>query len=120
MLYAILNKFGVPKNSNQNHTEMYSKYTIHLQVGKEKRNIEYGTGVQQGDNMAPVLFLFIMQAAFETLKKRHTYEPLKFRYFPNNTKKPQNQNGCFIALDTSSNGKPLFVNSWQVLTSYHT
>jgi len=34
-----------------------------MSVGKEK--LEYGASVQQGDNMAPPLFLFVMQAAIE-------------------------------------------------------
>ena len=49
---------------------MYNGCTIHLQLGKEEREIKYGTGVQQGDNVAPVLFLFIMQAAYKTLQKK--------------------------------------------------
>ena len=39
---------------------------------KEKRTINYTIGVQQGDNMAPVLFLFIMQAFAETLEANWT------------------------------------------------
>jgi len=40
-----------------------------------------------------------------------TKKTFKFRYFPNNTKNPQKQNGCFISQDTSSNGKTFSVNS---------
>jgi len=48
-----------------------------IQVEKEEREIKYGTGVQQGDNMAPILFLFIMQAAYEMLQKNSPVNPLK-------------------------------------------
>ena len=106
ILYATLDKFGVPKDLMNTIRKMYSGCTIHLQVRKEEREIKYGTGVQQGDNMAPVLFLFIMQAAYETLQKKLTCEPFEFRYFPDNTKNPQKQNGHFVSQDTSSNGKP--------------
>jgi len=44
--------------------------------------IEYNTGVQQGDNMVPILLLYIMQAAIETLKSKLTCNNLDFRYFP--------------------------------------
>jgi len=55
---------------------MYRDCTIHLQVGKDEREIKYGTGVQQGDNMAPILFLFRMQAAYEMSQKKSPVNPL--------------------------------------------
>ena len=111
ILYATLDKFGVPKNLTNTIWKMYNGCTVHLQVGKEEREIKYGTGVQQGDNMAPVLFLFIMQAAYETLQKKLTCEPFEFRYFPINTRNPKKQNRHFISQYTSSNGKTFSVNS---------
>jgi hypothetical protein len=37
----------------------------------EKRNTAaYTVSVQQGDNMAPILFLFVMQAFSETLEDK--------------------------------------------------
>jgi len=111
ILYALLDKFGVPKDLMKTIQKMYSDCTIHLQVGKEERESEYGTGVKQGDNMAPILSLFIMQAAYKMLQKRLTCEPFNFRHFPDNTKNPQNQNGCFASQNTSSNGKTFSVNS---------
>jgi len=111
ILYAILVKFGIPKDLMKTIQKMYSDCTIHLQVGKEERESEYGTGVKQGDNMAPILSLFIMQAAYKMLQKRLTCEPFNFRHFPDNTKNPQNQNGCFASQNTSSNGKTFSVNS---------
>jgi len=76
ILYATLEKFGVPKDLMKTIWKMYNGCTIHLQVGKEEREIKYRTGVQKWDIMAPVLFLFIMQ------------EPFEFRYFPDTTKNP--------------------------------
>jgi len=46
----------------------------------EKVQVSYDTGVQQGDNMAPILFLFVMQAAMNSISL--TDQPLEFRYFP--------------------------------------
>ena len=42
---------------------------VKLQVGKENMYIPYTIGVQQGNNMALVLFVFLMQAFAETLEK---------------------------------------------------
>ena len=38
-------------------------------MGKILERIPYKTGVQQVDNMAPILFLFVKQAVMETLDK---------------------------------------------------
>jgi hypothetical protein len=44
---------------------------VKIQFGKEKSNILYTIGVQQGDNnMAPVLFVFLMQAFAEILEQK--------------------------------------------------
>ena len=49
--------------------KLYMQSTVQLEMGKEKCEIEYNTGVQQGDNMAPILFLYVIQAGMETLHK---------------------------------------------------
>jgi hypothetical protein len=41
---------------------LYKDAEIEIKIGKENRTIPYSVGVKQGDNMAPVLFLFLMQA----------------------------------------------------------
>ena len=38
-----------------------------MKTGKSMCEIEYKTGMQQGDSMVPILFLYIMQAAIESL-----------------------------------------------------
>jgi hypothetical protein len=43
---------------------------VGYQVGKAKRTIPYTIGVQQGDNMAPILFVFLMQAFAESLEEK--------------------------------------------------
>ena len=61
--------------------KLYTNCTVHLEIGKEKCEIEYSTGVQQGDNMAPVLFLYVIQAAMETLQTKLSLNKLQYRHF---------------------------------------
>jgi len=63
--------------------------TILLKLGKVTCEIDYKSGVQQGDKMTPILFLYVMQAAIKTLPSRLTCNKLNFKYFPiqkNNSK----------------------------------
>jgi len=71
MFYAILKKYGLPPSLVNGINKMYQNYHIHLKVGKNLEKIPYETGVQQGNNMALILFLAIMQAVMETLKKTY-------------------------------------------------
>ena len=48
---------------------LYKDMTVKLQIGKEERDIPYGVGVLQGDNIAPVLFLFLLMAFAQTLEE---------------------------------------------------
>ena len=47
---------------------MYTDLKVVLKIDKEITEIMQSVGVRQGDNMAPVLFLFLMSAAAETLE----------------------------------------------------
>ena len=47
---------------------MYTNLTVVLKNNKEICEIHQSVGVQQGNNMAPVLFLFLMSTAAETLE----------------------------------------------------
>jgi hypothetical protein len=81
---------------------MYKDCKVKISIGKDDREIEYGTGVQQGNNMAPILFLFVMLAVMETLDLTGTTKP-EFRYFPQSDK-PLKQRGRLLGQPTKSNG----------------
>jgi len=68
LLYQILAKYGLPNELIKVIKKMYSNCKVKLSIGKADKEIDYETGVQQGDNMAPTLFLFMMQAIMETLQ----------------------------------------------------
>ena len=56
---------------------MYTDLKVVLKIGKETREILQSVGVRQGDNMAPVLFLFLMTAFAESLDKEYDRNNIK-------------------------------------------
>jgi hypothetical protein len=84
LLFGILRKYGAPDKLVRAVETMYTNVSVKIQVGKEKRQIPYTIGVQQGDNMPPVLFVFLMQAFGETLEQKWKGEwginSLQYRY----------------------------------------
>lgn len=66
LLIALLKKFGAPQALCDVVERMYTDLQIMLKFGDKKYDFFQEVGVRQGDDMAPVLFLFLM-AAFEEL-----------------------------------------------------
>jgi hypothetical protein len=56
---------------------MYTDLKVDLKIGKEMGKILQSVGVRQGDNMAPVLFLFLMTAFAESLEKEYDRNNIK-------------------------------------------
>ena len=79
----ILKKYGLPLSLINVIDKIYENCHTHPKIGKNLERIPYETGVQQGDNMAPILFLFVMQAVMETLDKDLPANNIKpeFHYF---------------------------------------
>jgi hypothetical protein len=46
------------------------------------RYIDYNTGVQQGDNVAPILFIFVMLAVSTALKDKWTLNSPNYGHLP--------------------------------------
>ena len=82
LLLRILAKYGIPTKMTQAIEKLYLTCSVQLKLGETMCEIEYSTGVQQGDNMAPVLFLYVMQAAIETLRTKLTCNKPSLSYFP--------------------------------------
>eukprot|EP00978_Attheya_sp_CCMP212_P005463 scaffold12240_cov77-Attheya_sp.AAC.1 len=71
-MYRVLSKYGVDYHPNYaTSSKDYDKNTsINLNVGMAtSRSIPYAVGVKQGDDMAPILFLFLIQAFAERLEE---------------------------------------------------
>jgi len=68
LLLKVLGKYGAPPKFVAAIKTMYTDLKVVLKIDKEIAEIMQSVGVRQGDNMAPVLFLFLMSAAAETLE----------------------------------------------------
>ena len=64
--------------------KLYNTCTIQLNLGVKLEAISYEPGVQQGDNMTPICFIFIMQAIKHTVESTLPTSKPEFIYFLNN------------------------------------
>ena len=67
-MVEVLRKFGVPNHLCSIITRLHKNCTVKLKIGDTDIQFDSTIGVKQGDNLAPILFLFMMQAVMETLK----------------------------------------------------
>jgi hypothetical protein len=77
LLFRLLEKYGAPPTFVAAVKRIYTDNIVVLKIEKEVQEISQEVGVQQGNNMAPVLFLFIMTAFAETLKMEWKRENIK-------------------------------------------
>ena len=68
LLIDILRKYGAPPKFVTAIETIYRNNTCVLKIENEIAEIPQTVGLHQGDNMAPVLFLFLMTAFAETLE----------------------------------------------------
>jgi hypothetical protein len=68
LLLDVLEKYGAPPKFVSAVECMYTNLVIGLKIENKVEEILQEVGVRQGDNMAPVLFLFLMSAFSETLE----------------------------------------------------
>jgi hypothetical protein len=68
LLLDVLEKYGAPPKFVSAVECMYTNLVVVLKIENKVEEILQEVGVRQGDNMAPVLFLFLMSAFSETLE----------------------------------------------------
>jgi hypothetical protein len=68
ILLDILERYGAPPHFIAAVARIYRDLIVVLKIEKEIVELPQTVGVRQGDNMAPVLFLFLMSAFAETLE----------------------------------------------------
>ena len=68
LMIQILEKYGAPPKFCLAIKRLYTDLRVALKIGKERADIPQTVGVRQGDNLLPVIFLFMMAAFAETLE----------------------------------------------------
>ena len=68
LLFDILECYGAPPKFVNAVEHIYQDLVVVLKIERETVELPQSVGVRQGDNMAPVLFLFLMSAFAETLE----------------------------------------------------
>ncbi len=68
LLFGLLEKYGAPPTIVAAIRKIYTSNVVVLKIKKEVREIPQEVGVGQGDNMALVLFPFLIAAFAETLE----------------------------------------------------
>ena len=69
LLGKVLNIYGVPQETITVLKKLHKDVTYILPVGEEKVEIEASVGVKQGDNLGPILFIYLIQAVSQTLDR---------------------------------------------------
>ena len=80
LLWQILARFGIPPRMITILQKLYTKVTYHMNVGGKKTSFESTCGVKQGDNLGPILFIFMIQAVSTTLDKKWNFKTPDFRW----------------------------------------
>ena len=68
-MVMILARYGCPPNLRDTITRMYKDSVVKLGIGEFETTIDLKVGVKRGDSVALVLFLFIVMAFAEHLKR---------------------------------------------------
>ena len=104
LLFLVLAKFGIPEYLICIIKKLYNNNSVQFTVGKEKQTINYTTGVKQGDNLAPTLFILMMQALEEITNKhwqQNNITPAALNHSPPNTGSLANHKTSSKPLDPS-------------------
>ena len=67
MMLKILERYDAPPKLRSAISRMYQDLKVVLKIGKIEENMSQTVGVGKGDCMAPVLFIFVVMAFYETL-----------------------------------------------------
>ena len=82
MLWKILKTLGVPESLIEVLKKLYTDVTINLRVGESLEQFLSTSGVKQGDNLAPVLFIFVIHAVSNSLDKKWDFTTPDLRWYP--------------------------------------
>ena len=83
LLFKLLQNFGIPDRVIRVIKNLYKKITIKLLVGKCVNFVNYSTGVKQGDDLAPMSFIIVMQFLLEEEWRSNNIEKILFHHNTN-------------------------------------
>jgi hypothetical protein len=75
LLWKILENFGIPPQMIKVLQNLYTNVTYHMNEAGKKSAFESTCGVKQGDNLGPILFIFMIRAVSTMLDKNGTLKP---------------------------------------------
>jgi hypothetical protein len=77
LMLKILERMGAPPKLCSAVDRPYTTLQVLVEICNLKETFEQGVGVHQGDNIAPVLFLFLMTALSEIYDRECEEEGIK-------------------------------------------
>ena len=77
LLWKILKRYGVPEETITVLKKFHINVKHLLRIGKEKVEIEATVGVIQGNNLGPILFIYLIRAVAIRLDKETRKENIK-------------------------------------------
>jgi len=77
ILLEVLERYGAPPALCSIVGRLYSLLSVTIKAGKEEVIVPQTSGVRQGDNLSPVLFLFPMSGVAKSLEIEWTQEGIK-------------------------------------------
>jgi hypothetical protein len=80
LLWQILKKLGIPPQMIKVLQKLYNNVMYHMKIGGKKTIFLSTCGVKQGNNLGPILFIFLMQAVATTLDNKWTFQKPDFRW----------------------------------------
>jgi hypothetical protein len=89
LMLKILEQYGAPPKFQDSIKRLYTNLKVIVKIGKEKAEIDQEVGIRQGDNVSSVIFLFLMSAFAETLKKEWKESGLPEAIFKKRNKRKQ-------------------------------
>jgi hypothetical protein len=82
---------GVPESIIEVLKKLYTDVTVNLRVGEKLEQFLSTSGVKQGDNLAPVLFIFVIHAESNSPDKKWKFTTPDFRWYPDTKKLEANR-----------------------------
>ena len=110
MMFLILAKYGIPTNTINVIKKLYNDITINFNFEKQKSTFGSTTGVKQGDNLAPLLFILVIQAVSDNIQSNWTFEIPQFKWHPFPKRKTSSIRGRLTNSSIRSLGKPFQYN----------